>query len=215
MTTAVIEEIQNLTGSVQNFRSDYDERLSHIERRVNAAHAGFLAGRGGNENLAVPAPYRDMFNAAWAQKLSESDYGAAFTAYARLGGNGLSPSVQGSLSVGNDPAGGFLVPAQFQAGILSRIFEISPMRQICSIQPIISDALEGIYDASEIENGGWVAEMQSREETDAGEFGKYRIEAHEQYAQPVVTQKLLDDASIDIAAHLEGKISKKFARDEN
>ena len=215
-----LQEIQGVVNELavswSEFKGRNEDRLDGFERRLNKYECGVLAGGGKpTDDTALPASYRAVFNSAWAQKLSQHDYGSAFSSYARLGPNSLAPHIQGSLSVGSDREGGYLVPAEMQKGILSRIFEISPMRQICGIQPITSDALEGIFDASEVENGGWVAEQGERDETDPGEFGKYRIDAHEQYAQPSVTQKLLDDASIDIAGHLEGKISKKFAKDEN
>ena len=40
---------------------------------------------------------------------------------------------------------------------------------------------------------GWVGEVATRSDTNTPAVGKYRIEAHEMYAQPKATQKLLDE----------------------
>jgi HK97 family phage major capsid protein len=88
------------------------------------------------------------------------------------------------------------------------------MRAYASIQVISTDALEGLYDLNEA-SSGWVGETESRTETNTPQIGKWRIPVHELYAKPKATQKLLDDASINMEAWLAGKVAEKFARDES
>jgi HK97 family phage major capsid protein len=61
---------------------------------------------------------------------------------------------------------------------------------------------------------GWVGETESRTETDTPDLGKLNIPVHEIYANPKVTQKLLDDSSINIGGWLVDKMSAKFRREE-
>jgi HK97 family phage major capsid protein len=88
------------------------------------------------------------------------------------------------------------------------------MRAYASIQVISSDALEGLYDLDEADSG-WVGETSARTTTDTPQIGKWRIPVHELYANPKATQKLLDDASINMEAWLAAKVAEKFARDES
>ena len=124
----------------------------------------------------------------------------------------LNPEYK-ALSVDSDPDGGFLVRAEIATEMQKRVFESSPMRQLASVQQISSDALEINYDDDE-PGSGWVGEQQSRPETSSNQLKQLRIPAHELYANPRATQKLLDDAAVDVEAWHAGKVTEKFARDE-
>jgi HK97 family phage major capsid protein len=119
-----------------------------------------------------------------------------------------------ALQAGVDSDGGYLMPTPAVGRIVKKVYETSPMRQIASVQMISGDALEGINDLDEA-SSGWVAETGARAETNTPQVGKYRIEAHEQYAAPKATQKLLDDGAVDVEAWLAGKVADKFSRVEN
>jgi HK97 family phage major capsid protein len=99
--------------------------------------------------------------------------------------------------------------------MIKRQYETSPIRLIASVQLIGTDALEGIADVNEATSGGAVAERDARAETATAQLGKWRIEVHEQYAEPRATQKLLDDANIDVEAWLADKTADIMTRTEN
>lgn len=101
----------------------------------------------------------------------------------------------------SDPDGGYLVSPSISEQIVRTVFETSPMRQICKIEEISSDVLEVIEDRDEAV-AGWTSETGSVGETDTPEVAKKSIPVHELYAEPKATQKLIDDASIDIEAWL-------------
>lgn len=140
-------------------------------------------------------------------------YKAAFDTFLRKGEEVMGPDERKALSVGTDPDGGYVVNPDLSGRIVMKVFETSPMRAYASIQVISSDALEGLFDLNEA-SSGWVGETDSRSETNTPQLGKWRIPAHELYAKPKATQKLLDDASINMEAWLASKVSEKFARDE-
>lgn len=87
------------------------------------------------------------------------------------------------------------------------------MRQLAEVQTISSNDIEGILDNDEA-SAGWVSELGSRTETSTPTVGKWRIEAHEMYAMPKASQRILDDAATNVEAWLAGKIADKFARVE-
>jgi HK97 family phage major capsid protein len=141
------------------------------------------------------------------------DYKTAFDTFLRKGEELMGPDERKALSVGTDPDGGYVVNPDLSGRIVMKVFETSPMRAYASIQVISSDALEGLFDLNEA-SSGWVGETDSRAETNTPQLGKWRIPAHELYAKPKATQKLLDDASINMEAWLASKVAEKFARDE-
>ena len=95
----------------------------------------------------------------------------------------------------------------------------SARRRRCASSPasrrISSDALEYILDNDEAD-AGWVGETQATpRDQHAQALSKLTIPVSEIYAQPKATQKLIDDAAIDVEAWLARKVAEKFTRMEN
>lgn len=142
-------------------------------------------------------------------------YKSAFVSWIRRGDQGIMTDAdRKAMSVGSDPDGGYLVPADLGGRIVQKIYETSPVRRIAAAQTISTDALEGINDLEEA-SAGWVAETEARPTTSTPQVGKWRIPVEEMYAMPEATQKLLDDAVIDVEAWLAGKVSDRMIRIEN
>jgi len=149
--------------------------------------------------------------------ISEPEYAAyksGFSTYIRKGEKLLDGAEAKAMSVGGDPDGGYLVTPDVTGRIVKRVYETSPIRQIANVQAISGDKLEGLEDLDEAA-AGWVAEQGQRTDTATPQIGKYTIEAFELYGQPKATQKLLDDAAVDIEMWLAGKLADKFSRVEN
>lgn len=121
-----------------------------------------------------------------------------------------------TLIAGSNPDGGYFIRPERSATIIKRIFESSTMRGIANIETTSSDVLEFIIDDDEAASGGWVGEVSARTgPTDTPTIGKLTIPAHEQFAEPKATQKMLDDAGFDIEGWLSRKVSDKMIRVEN
>lgn len=118
-----------------------------------------------------------------------------------------------ALSVNSDPSGGYLTMPEMGGVIQARVFETSPMRQLATVTTIGSDTYEVILDNDEA-SSGWVGEAAPRPNTNTPGLGKLTIVVNELYANPKATQKILDDAGIDLEAWLAQKVADKFARDE-
>lgn len=123
----------------------------------------------------------------------------------------LSGDEQKAMSVGSDPDGGFLVPTATSSRIITKVYETSPLDRLAYHESISTDALDIAVDTDEA-GAGWVGETEARPETSTPQVGEQRIPVHEIYAKPKATQKLLEDAGIDVEAWLERKVSEKFAR---
>jgi len=143
-----------------------------------------------------------------------AEYKAAFNQYVRKGDRTMEGAELKALSVGTDPDGGYVVHPDMSGRVVQQVYETSPMRAYASVQVISTNALEGLFDLDEA-NAGWVGETGSRAETDTPQIGRWSIPVHELYAAPRATQKLLDDAEINVEAWLSGKVSDKFGRIES
>lgn len=119
-----------------------------------------------------------------------------------------------TMSVGSDPDGGYLVTPDMSGRMVKRIYETSPMRQICAQQTISTDRLDGMEDLGE---GGaaYAGETVQSGDTTTAQIGKWSITVYTLEVEPRATQQLLDDAAIDVEAWIADKAADKIGRLEN
>jgi HK97 family phage major capsid protein len=229
LVEAKLDKIQQTMDDLSGKRDDLEKRVKldaehreELERKFNLLRVG---GTGKSDDVEQKA--LGTFNMevkALARKRGGSvptdidlegfrAYKAGFNAYLRQDEKILTSEHVKAMQVGIDSDGGYLVPTDMSGRIATRVFELSPIRQIANVQAISSDALEGIEDTNEAD-AGWVGETASRTDTTTPQVGKYRIEAQEMYAKPKASQKLLDDSAVDIEMWLGNKVSDKMARVE-
>lgn len=127
--------------------------------------------------------------------------------------NMLDSMEQKALIAGSDQDGGYLLPASTVGAMVAKIYEQSAMRQLCNVQTIATEKLEGIVDNNEA-GAGWVSELGTRSDSTTPQVGKYEIDCHEMYAMPKISQKLIDDSQMNVEAWLAAKVADKFARVE-
>lgn len=142
------------------------------------------------------------------------EYKSAHEHYLRKGKDDLEPSEVKVLSVGSDPDGGYYVTPDTTGRIVTKIFETSPMRQICAVQVISTDKLEGIEDLGEA-GAGYAGEAAQGSDTTTPQVGKWSIPVYWIDTEPKATQQLLDDAAVDVEAWLAAKVGDKLGRFEN
>lgn len=175
---------------------EHKDRLERLETAVRRPSFGRAAS---DETLTV----------------DQKAHKAVFAGFLRRGVDaGLPELEKKALSVGSEPDGGYLVPADSQGRIVRRIFDQATLRRIASVVEISTDAVEGLRDSDDI-GAGWVAETEDRAETSTAQLGKYRIPVQEMYAEPRATQQMLDDSSLDVEAWLADKLADRFSRLEN
>jgi HK97 family phage major capsid protein len=210
------EKIQKLSARIDELQEQKDA----IEKRLNRPGTG--PDENPDETKALRAFNLELKAAAIAKNRSLPAevsveqyrlYKRAFSDMMRKGVPEIADEERKALSIGIDSEGGYLVPADVSGRIVTKLFDLSPIRSIANIQTISSDRLEGIEDLDEA-SFGWVGEIQARTDTATPKIGKYEIPAHEMYAMPNATQKLLDDSAVDVEAWLSGKVLDKFARAE-
>ena len=121
-----------------------------------------------------------------------------------------------SFVTGSNPDGGYLVAPDYRQDLaITRKFETSPMRAISRIITTGTNEVEvPILDKTGV-SGGWVGEIASRTVTDTPQIGLLKIPVHEQYASPKMSQKMLDDAFINIEQYLLDTTDDILTRTEN
>ena len=119
-----------------------------------------------------------------------------------------------AMSIGSDPDGGYFVTPDTSGRMIRRIFDTSDVRAQAAVQAISTDSLEGGTDLNQA-TAGWTSELGTRTGTGTPQVGKWKVPVQEMYAMPAVSQRLLDDAEIDVEAWLGGKLGDLFGRTES
>ena len=145
------------------------------------------------------------------QAAYEAYAGKAFRRYLRKGEQVFGPEEFKALTTGSDPSGGYLVPVAQSGRTMDIVYETSPLAQLAYVETIGTDRIEIPNDEGE-GDGGWVGEEESRAETNTPTIGGQTIIVHELYAKPRATQRVLEDAQIDLESWLARKNGEKFAR---
>jgi HK97 family phage major capsid protein len=164
-------------------------------------------------SIAVALPQ----NARSAESLDWQGYEAYRKSFAKLlryGEKSLNHDESKAMSIGADADGGYLVPTEMGRQIITTEQNNSVMRSLAFQLAVGSDAAEFLVNAGR-PTVGWVGEIQARSSTNTQTFDKNRYESKEIYANPGVTQKLLDDSVIDLEAFLGGEIGLEFAEEED
>lgn len=115
---------------------------------------------------------------------------------------------ENAMSVGQDSHGGFTVTPEIDRVIAEYARLGSAMRRLSRtvLMENSGSEFEIMFTAKRAEAGGWVSEMQSRGQTDGPRLAKITIPLFESYAEPWVTQRLLDDSNFDIASFVSDEI---------
>lgn len=222
------KKMDALGSAFEAFKKHNDERLSEIEKKGQPSADTLEKVEKANQHISTLEKQIEEMKVAMNRtqvgdnpksKRDEKliEYKSALAAYMK---KGIEPSAElqefakKEMSIFSDQDGGFFVTPELSGEIATTIFETSPMRQLASVQQIGSDSLDIIYDGDEVASG-WVGETAARTATDTPQINKINIPVHELYANPKATQRLLDDASVNVEAWLNGKVAEKFGRDEN
>lgn len=199
------DEVEKLNKGIDDLQDQLKARLDDIEAKANRLS---LSGGGADPEIKAARAFGELIGKSDFSVEDLRDYKSSLGAHLR------NPSQKAvTLQVGADPAGGYLVSPDTNGRMVKKIHESTPMRGLATIVSIGSDALEGPIDNGEAD-AAWVGEVTSRSQTDAPTLGMWRIPVHELYAYPKVTQKLLEDAKIDVEAWLGDKAVSKFSRKE-
>lgn len=117
-----------------------------------------------------------------------------------------------ALRVADDTAGGYLAPPDFQKEVIKNIVEFSPVRQAARAGSTASGSVI-LPKRTGAPTASWTAESEDRPET-APSYGQVEITVHEAACYIDVSNKLLEDAAVNIEAELAFDLAEEFGRIE-
>lgn len=115
--------------------------------------------------------------------------------------------------VDKDVAGGILIPADYQPGILELVGKNGTMRQSSNVITTTRDSVVFNHTMNDPEIQ-WVGERETRNDTDTVEFGDEKIEVMEVAAKPKISNKFLEDVGFDFRGWLTSRLGRAFTRGE-
>lgn len=180
--TALTEDVKKATAPV----ADLTKRLDEIETKINR-----------------PAIHTE-------KKDDISDERKAFNGYLRRGKETLQADEIKSLRVADDTSGGYLAPAEFSAEVVKGIVEMSPIRQAARVGSTSSGEVL-LPKRTGRPTGSWVGETDTRTGTESS-YGQIEVPIHEMACYVDVSQRLLEDAAVNVESEVASDLSEEFGR---
>lgn len=221
--TDIAYRINELAASWEQFKLINDRKLKEIESRGRADSATIEQLSKVNSAVDSCKERLDLIETAAQRPEVNTDFSTNdkyFSDYIRKGTeNNLS---QKSLSGESGETGGHLIAPHIIKRINKCVTNSSPMRQICSTQKISTETLDYIVENCDHASAGWSSEIDNgtpkndfKDDTDTPKIQKISITTYELYAQPQISQRLLDDAFVDVESWLVEKVVETFSMKEN
>lgn len=117
---------------------------------------------------------------------------------------------------GIDPNGGYYTATDTRTDFqVNQDFETSPIRSVARVITTSDGDIDVIIRDAQGISGGWTGETSSRPATDTPTIGQLNIMTHEHFAQPEVTQKMIDDSIVNIEQIMVEEINDIFIQEEN
>lgn len=226
MSKEVIELVEAGNKAFADFKSINDDRLAKIEKGMGALdkleqmekafkdmsdlkaaletieakmkRPGFGAGKGGDVEDEAQIAHKE-----------------AFDAYVRKGREFDIAIEQKALATGTNSGadGGYGVPKTIDAMIESLTVNISPMRQLATVQQISTPDFHRLVNIRGTASG-WVGETDARSATNTPQLKDVKPTMGELYANPQATQQMLDDVFFNAEQWLADNVATEFARAE-
>lgn len=208
--TSIQQKLAVQEASQKKIEQDFADSVKSLEK---AAHR-IGAGESGSEEKEAAAVYKKAMD-----KYIRTGHNSGFTALEEVKSvietNPILARDIKSLVAGINPDGGYLVMPEFGGVKKGQIFETSPIRQLATTVSISTDVYEYVIDDDQLGAVEWVGEMTAPSETATPNIGLGQIATHQMAVEPKISQKLLDDAMVNVDQWLVDKINDRFIRGEN
>ena len=215
--------IEGINKAFADFKADNDKALDdrfkdvvQAEKvdRINAAITAQQAAL--DEALQKIAAMQVGGAGAGKDRTAEQRaHAAAFNRFFRKGVEAdlRELEVKAALRTDSEPDGGYLVPEE-ESDVIDRILgTVSSMRQIATVISVSASVYKKLVGQGGA-TSGWVGERESRSETNTPTLAELSFPVMELYANPAITQTMLDDARLDIGTWLGNEVAIEFAEEE-
>lgn len=200
--------LRELRAKQESGIGDVREHVTNLENSLSAMQRQLNGGIVNTSATVIPA---------------DPDYTRAFASFVRKGdgeqhlselqGAGERAAIHAALSVGSDTDGGYLAPVEWDRKISQAQLATSPMRKLAKVVSTSVGAYSTLWQSGN-PGSGWVGEVAARPQTSTPIFEPLTFASGEIYANPAATQRLLDDAALDVGAWLTDVLRIEFNRQE-
>jgi HK97 family phage major capsid protein len=217
-----IASIDDLNVAFEAFKTKHTEQLEEIKagktdvltteslEKINATLTELQTAV--DEQAKINAASKLGDGAIIGDIKADPEYTAAFKAHMRKGERAPS-DIHAAMSKGTDADGGYVAPVEWDRTITDKMKQISPIRQHARVITISTAGFKKLFNDRAV-GSGWVGETASRPATSTPQFGSLDFTTGEIYANPPISQQLLDDSAIDLEAWLADEVQTEFARQE-
>jgi len=233
--TDVKEAITTLSGTFEEFKKTYDEKLENLEQgtpdplldeKLAKLEAAMDSQEDVNQQLTLQAKAQDQIgerleSLETVMKRPEAGIETstvdatlkAFDTLLRKGKEGMDPEEVKALTVGNDTTVGFLAPPEYVRDLIKAVTEISPLRSVSRTRTTGQRGIQipkrtGQFTAT------WTAEVGTRAETTGYRVGMEEIPTHELYALVDISNQMLEDSVFDLEAEMQQEFATQFSKGE-
>lgn len=202
--TTPAEMIQQLNAAFGDYRARNDQRFQNVDAALANLATGQAALGLNSGGSALPADpeYSQTFANYFRTGQNEADLKAA-------NAQGQRQLINAAMSEGANSAGGYLAPTEWDRKVRQAQVATSPMRRLASVQVTTVAAFSSLWNDRAI-GSGWVGETAARPETTTPALQPLTFGHGEIYANPAITQRLVDDAQLDVEAWLASQVEAEF-----
>ena len=188
---------------LERINADLSKLCTAIDE-LNAKQALAAISKGGGtpdtpEMAEFKANYENWFRTGSDEEKIKAAY--------RTGG------VMAAMSTGSDTDGGFTAPVEWDRTITDKLKIVTPMRRYASVQNVKGSGFKRLFNLHGA-TSGWVGETDPRPETSTHTYAQREYKFGEIYANPAISQSLLEDSELDIASHLAAEVEQEFTEKE-
>jgi len=209
--------IEVLNKAFHDFKAEHKTQLDEHKKGVNDSLQAIKVDRINDElgklqaavdSANVKLAGLEMPGSGDGKTYKNKEHVDAVQAYMKSG------EIKAALTKGSNPDGGYTVPTEWDRTIIDKLVLVSPMRQICGVQSISTNAFSKLFNLRGTASG-WVGEAAARPNTANSTLGTLTYTTGEIYANPKATQQLLDDSLVDLEAWLSSEVETEFSYQEN
>ncbi|NGP18915.1 phage major capsid protein [Devosia aurantiaca] len=205
---AMIAAIQN---AFDEFKKANDEKLNGkadalINAKVDQINAAIDNYQTAIDDINAKIAAANIGNVI-GDMPADPEYVKAFKAHMRKG------DVSAAMTKGTDADGGYLAPIEWDRTITGKLKRISPIRANARVQSITTAGFKKLFTDRAV-GSGWVGETASRPATSTPQLGQLDFIPGEIYANPAISQQMLDDSAVDLEQWLADEVDTEFARQE-
>lgn len=182
---AKVEALEEETSTLNSEVRELNNKIEAVHRAPRGNGGGFMGGDSGSDQSK-----------------------RALAAFARKG------IISAAMHTESNPDGGFLIEPEHDRSIRQLASDVSPLRRLADIVSVGTDTYIRTTNMGGVE-GGWVSESQSRPEKQGFKLSQIEIAAHEMYTNVPLSQKLIEDAVVDIEGELIRSVNTKFGTMES